>query len=118
MTVTQPIGQLARWLETLSEYNFMLQHRKGLKHNNVDGLSCQRCSDCKQCGRMRGPEEVDGTDRTGGNTAYSGSWQTSATAQKKVLAMPQESFERQDKQPRRDHWELLEHKNRFPSYIN
>ena len=65
MRVKQPTGQLARWLETLSEYDFTLQHRKGLKHNNADGLSRQSCGDCKQCARMRGPEEVDGTDQSG-----------------------------------------------------
>ena len=47
-----PTGQLARWLETLSEYNFRIQHRKGRKHNNADGLSRQICKECKQWDRM------------------------------------------------------------------
>ena len=47
-----PAGQFARWLETLSEYSFQLVHRKGLKHNNADGLSRQLCKECKQCERM------------------------------------------------------------------
>jgi len=45
-------GQLARWLETLSEYNFRIQHMEGRKHNNADGLSRQICKECKQCDRM------------------------------------------------------------------
>ena len=52
-----PTNQLARWLELLSEFNFELIHRKGLKHNNADGLSRQECKDCKQCSRMFRLEE-------------------------------------------------------------
>jgi hypothetical protein len=32
-------GQLARWLETLAQYDFEIQHRKGRQHGNADGLS-------------------------------------------------------------------------------
>ena len=46
MRVTQPTGHLAQWLETLSEYDCTLLHRKGLEHNNANGLSCQSWSDC------------------------------------------------------------------------
>ena len=34
-----PQGQLARWLEVLSQYNFQIVHRPGAKHNNADALS-------------------------------------------------------------------------------
>ena len=34
-----PEGQLARWLEKLSEYSFHIEHRPGLKHGNADSLS-------------------------------------------------------------------------------
>ena len=34
-----PEGQLARWLEKLSEYSFEVVHRSGHKHNNADSLS-------------------------------------------------------------------------------
>ena len=34
-----PMGILARWLETLSNYNFTVQHRPGKLHTNVDALS-------------------------------------------------------------------------------
>ena len=32
-------GQLARWLEELSQYDVQVVHRKGSLHSNVDGLS-------------------------------------------------------------------------------
>ena len=32
-------GQLSRWIEELSQYNFVIQHRSGSKHLNADGLS-------------------------------------------------------------------------------
>ena len=35
----EPTGQLARWLERLSAYDFIVQHRPGRKHLNADALS-------------------------------------------------------------------------------
>ena len=35
----EPQGQLARWIEELSQYNMVLQHRPGHKHVNADELS-------------------------------------------------------------------------------
>jgi hypothetical protein len=32
-------GQLARWLEELSQYNMTIEHRKGCEHTNADALS-------------------------------------------------------------------------------
>ncbi len=37
--MTCPGAVLERWLGTLSEYDFEVQHRAGTKHGNVDGLS-------------------------------------------------------------------------------
>ena len=34
-----PEGQLARWLEELSQFDFQIVHRQGKKHGNADGLS-------------------------------------------------------------------------------
>jgi hypothetical protein len=31
--------QLARWIEELSQYNIIIQHRSGSKHTNADALS-------------------------------------------------------------------------------
>ena len=35
----EPQGQLARWMEELSQYNMILRHRAGSKHDNADALS-------------------------------------------------------------------------------
>ena len=47
---TEPSHQVARWLESLAEFQFKLEHRAGAKHRNADGLS--RCADCSQCARI------------------------------------------------------------------
>ena len=39
MNFREPQGQLARWLEELSQYNMVLQHRAGREHLNADALS-------------------------------------------------------------------------------
>ena len=48
MNFKDPQGQVARWIELLSEYDFQIQHRPGRKHQNADGLSR---TPCPQCGR-------------------------------------------------------------------
>ena len=35
----EPQGQLARWIEELSQYNMTLKHRRGSLHSNADALS-------------------------------------------------------------------------------
>ena len=35
----EPEGQVARWLESLAEYDLKVQHRPGKKHTNADALS-------------------------------------------------------------------------------
>ena len=45
----EPEGQLARWLEALSEYKFNIIHRDGKKHGNADGLSRKPCRQCGRC---------------------------------------------------------------------
>ena len=32
-------GQLARFMEELSQYNFQIVHQRGAEHNNADALS-------------------------------------------------------------------------------
>ena len=44
----EPIGQQARWLESLSEYDFEIQHRAGKSHGNADALSRRPCKQCKR----------------------------------------------------------------------
>ena len=43
----EPQGQLARWLEELSQFYMVVQHRSGSKHANADALS--RVQDEKPC---------------------------------------------------------------------
>jgi len=46
-TFNKPEGILARWVETLAEFDLEIEHRPGRLHSNVDGISRQYC---KQCG--------------------------------------------------------------------
>ena len=39
-----PIGQQARWLEIMEEFNFTVIHRPGVRHGNADALSRRPCS--------------------------------------------------------------------------
>ena len=48
-------GQLARWLETLSSYNLVLEHREGKKHQNADSMS-RRDYDKSMCPYYEGVE--------------------------------------------------------------
>ena len=41
-----PEGQVARWLETLAEYNIEIEYQPGLKHHNADALSRGPCTQC------------------------------------------------------------------------
>lgn len=38
----EPMGQLARWITLLEQYNFTIEHRPGIRHGNADGLSRRR----------------------------------------------------------------------------
>ena len=42
-----PEGQLARWMDVLSTYDFTIEHRPGRLHKNADVLSRARCKQCK-----------------------------------------------------------------------
>ncbi len=39
MRFKHPEGQLARWLEELSQFDMIIEHRAGVQHQNADGLS-------------------------------------------------------------------------------
>jgi hypothetical protein len=52
-----PEGQIARWLEVLSEYDFEIQHRQGRSHQNADSLSRIICAQCPQCKRDNCPSD-------------------------------------------------------------
>ena len=42
----RPEGILARWIETLAEFSYTVEHRAGRQHCNADGLSRQLCKQC------------------------------------------------------------------------
>ena len=45
-----PEGQVSRWIEALSSFQFDIQHGPGRLHGNSDGLSQIPCGDhCKKC---------------------------------------------------------------------
>jgi transposase InsO family protein len=57
-----PIGQNARWLESMEEYlPFTIQHRPGLKHGNADALSRRPCPQCENGTLESGPAETADT---------------------------------------------------------
>ncbi|CAK1586146.1 unnamed protein product [Parnassius mnemosyne] len=54
-----PEGQVARWIELLQEYDFVIEHRSGKSHGNADALSRRTCpEDCMHCTRQEGKEVV------------------------------------------------------------
>lgn len=55
-----PEGQLARWLEELSQYDFEIEHRAGKRHSNADALSHQGTDDCESCDCYQAGKDVSG----------------------------------------------------------
>ena len=39
LKAAEPVGQQARWLDLIAEYNFKVIHRPGVQHGNADSLS-------------------------------------------------------------------------------
>lgn len=56
MKFKNPEGQLARWLEVLSTYDKLIEHRPGAQHQNADALSR---IPCKQCGFFSSWDQED-----------------------------------------------------------
>jgi hypothetical protein len=51
------LGQTARWMQGLQEYNFTSEHRQGQKHNNADALQRQSCQvECTHCHEVKVPQ--------------------------------------------------------------
>ena len=90
MRTPEPIGQQGRWLDLLSEFNFVIKHRPGRVHGNSDALSRRPCArnpdeSCRQCkdydGLLKnddpskgdGPSAPDGPSATDRQTVSSGS---------------------------------------------
>ena len=45
-TFKRPEGILARWIETLAEFDYTVEHMPGRLHSNADGLSRPFCKQC------------------------------------------------------------------------
>ena len=56
-----PIGQNARWLELLGEYDFIVKHRQGMRHSNADALSRHPCLNKPSCSACH-PERTNQQD--------------------------------------------------------
>ena len=54
-----PEGQMTRWLEVLSAYNFEIQHRPGKQNLNADGLSRRPCIHCTHCNHQEVKESAN-----------------------------------------------------------
>ena len=60
-TFKRPEGILARWIETLAEYDYTIEHRPGRLHSNADAVSRQTC---KQCwGKVAPTQWIDECER-------------------------------------------------------
>ena len=60
MSQREPEGQVARWLEILSEMTFEIRHRPGKAHGNADGLSRRGCPpNCRQCVKIGFAEDAE-----------------------------------------------------------
>ena len=55
-----PEGQVARWIESLQQYDFTIEHRPGCRHGNADALSRRPCwgDACKHCDRLESQEKL------------------------------------------------------------
>jgi hypothetical protein len=66
--VSEPIGQQARWLELLEEYDFEIDHRSGSRHGNADTMSRRPCDRPRCC---RQPNAKENTDKQVKHTGVS-----------------------------------------------
>ena len=66
VNIRHPEGQIARWLEELSQYNMKIEHRPGKKHVNADVLSRVIFDECKRYSTHMQLEDMP----CGGCTAY------------------------------------------------
>ena len=53
--IKEPEGQVARWLESLAEFDYEVVQHPGKQHQNADALSRKMC---KQCETQVGGEEI------------------------------------------------------------
>jgi len=96
-----PIGQQARWLEIMEEFDFQVEHRPGIKHGNADAVSRRPCHVkscfCRQGGKVEDEQQscatVPVSDRNEDNAVYSQAVSASSTADGDVSAVEGWSLE-------------------------
>jgi hypothetical protein len=49
--IAEPIGQQARWLEILEEFDYFVEHRPGIRHGNADSVLRVPCDKARCCNR-------------------------------------------------------------------
>lgn len=75
----EPEGKMARWIQELGTYEFLVIHRPGKKHRNTDRLLRLLC---KQCGRT-GAEEDGSSGEMGATISWDReSWQNMCQQQR------------------------------------
>jgi len=62
-TFKRPEGIMARWIETLAEFDYTIEHRPGCLHCNADGVSRPLCKQCYgKIAKTPWVEELDRAD--------------------------------------------------------
>ena len=91
----EPIGQQARWLDFLAEFNYDIEHRAGHKHGNSNALSRRPCEregmePCSQCvkGTTTG---VNARQRSTGCQGFEGELADPETSSSDATSSPFES---------------------------
>ena len=90
-----PIGQQARWLEIMEEFDFQVEHRPGIKHGNADAVSRRPCHVkscfCRQGGEVEDEQQSRATvpvsDRNIDRAVFSQAVSASSTADGDISAV-------------------------------
>ena len=67
-TMDCPSGIVERWLNTLADFNFDVEHRAGTKHTNADGLSRSNVPNSYDNHELHDLEEPDDSHRSSSRT--------------------------------------------------
>ena len=87
----EPEGQVTKWLEALSEYDFKISHRAGRAHGNGDGLSRRPCpDDCPTCKKSEIRDETVSVKRILDKSTRKG--RTARNREKSVVQMYMEKI--------------------------
>ena len=94
-----PEGQVARWLEKLSAYDWEVEHRPGRLHGNADEWSRKPCDGtCPQCSRI----ERERSPPRGSSPRKRGEVTRSSAAVMKTVRGRRKERQREDKQQIRE----------------